>query len=135
MFTPDQHLGDRPAKFAVSAARSMARQSHKVQTDPALRDARGKPTGFNGPSPAVYNAIVTTPITACSGTTLGTGMVQLYFPDDTGSDTLIADANGDDGAGNCVCKNWYANSGTVAANIHCKVISGPNGLELWTWDC
>ncbi len=120
--------------MSVGAARNIARQSHKVHTDPALRDAQGKPTGFNGPRIQWYNAIVTTAITACSGVTLGTGMVQLYF-NINDSDTLTADPTGDDGAGNSTCKNWYTNSGTVSSGVHCKVIMGPNGLELFTWDC
>jgi hypothetical protein len=134
MFTPDQHLGDRAAKFAVSAARSMARQSHKVHTDPALRNAEGRSTGFNGARFVWWNAVVTTAITPCSGNTLGKGKVQKYV-DDLNTGTLAPDPQGDDGAGNCDCFNWYQNSGTVGAGAHCKVMSGPNGLELWTWDC
>ncbi len=136
MYTPDQHLGDKRAAMSVGAARSIARQSHKVHTDPALRNNEGKPSGFNGPSIGIFDAIVIVKIFAGSGTsTLGTGSIQLYFYDPDNPDTLKADPTGDDGAGVCFCYCWFKNISSIPAGTRVKVHCTPRGYEVISWDC
>lgn len=116
MFTPDQSLGDKQAMMTQGAARAIARQATAFSRKSVMGD-RGKPTGFNGQSFGVMDAIVTTPIIAQSGATFGTGMIQLYFYDSSISTTALQpDPTGDDGAGNTAVVNavypGYIGNGT-----------------------
>ena len=75
------------------------------------------------PAGGVAASIVTTAITACSGTTAGAGQVQRYNDDGT--------TNGDP----VDVKNWYTSTGTVATDAHCTI--GFDGSDWWLidYDC
>lgn len=136
MFRPDQSFSDREVKLSNVSARQLALQAIRVKGSPVGSDV-GPGTSNNASTMVVYDAIVTTAITPASGTTWGTGKVQLYFCDDPTSTTAAQkDVDGDDGAGNTSVKNWYVSSGTIAVGKHCTVIVGAGGgFRILTWDC
>lgn len=74
-------------------------------------------------------AIVTTPITAASGTTYGTGAAQIYI-DSSG-------AGISDGAypNPVTVLNWYTGSGTVANGTHIFISYRNGGYRLVGADC
>ena len=79
---------------------------------------------------AVCEAIVTTPITACSGLVYGYGQAQIYI---------------DDGNGNAIVDNTYPepvtvlnflqNSGTIGMNKHVYIAQRNGGWRLISGDC
>jgi hypothetical protein len=95
-------------------------------------DPRGKGTQ-GGRSPVVigYPAIVTSAISQASGTTFGSGQVQLYYPATPDATLLTADAD----STTMPVNNWFTTSGTIAAGKHCMVISFGGSLWLLTWEC
>lgn len=88
---------------------------------------RGAPRMWN---PGVLEAIVTTAITAASGTTYGTGAAQIKVDD--GSGAAIDDPTY---SVPVTVMNWYTGSGTVAINTHIFICWRNGGWRLLGADC
>lgn len=100
-------------------ARELAAQAKRVKYSIPVSGGPGRPgsrdiAGFPG-KPGGIPAVVTVGITACSGTTVGTGEAQIYTCDDPESSEVTADA---EDSGTVTVLNWYTNSGTIAAGTH-----------------
>lgn len=102
-----------------------------------LRDTyarvRGMPFGGSGPrheprlwNPGIMCAIVTTPITACSGTSPGSGGVSIWRPIEgvmVETDTLVP------------VSNWSVSSGTVPNDTHVMIGWSSGVYFLVSRDC
>jgi hypothetical protein len=131
VYRPDQSQGTHGVQISKELLREIAAEVLRVQRS---LPHYGDPTGFGGADfvaamPALIPAVVLTSISQGSGTTPGTGTVQLYYLPDGAT---AASANPDDGA-SVTAYNWYTTSGTVAAGKHCfvGVFSGVYWLMLW----
>lgn len=99
---------------------------------------RGEPrTGKNSDSypvstwnPGVVDAIVTTAITAASGTTYGSGACQIYIDNNNG--TAITDPAYPSPVS---VLNWSQNTGTIAVNTHVEIGWRNGGWRLIVKDC
>jgi hypothetical protein len=135
MLRPRYSQADQKVELSRAFVDQVAKQVARVLLEvphPGF-DSRGKGTQGGGGSPVMiaYNAIVTSAISQASGTTFGTGQVQLYYADDQSSSALTQDT---DNAAVPV-QNWYTTSGTIATGKHCVVISISGALWLLTWEC
>lgn len=81
-------------------------------------------------NPGVMEAIVTSAISAASGTTYGTGQAQIKV--DNGSGVAIDDPNYPIPV---AVTNWYTGSGTVAINTHIFICWRQGGFRLLGADC
>lgn len=135
MLRPRYSQGDQKVELSRAFVDEVAKQVARVLLEvphPGF-DPRGKGTQAGGRSPVVivYTAIVTSAISAASGTSFGAGEVQLYYADDQTSSALTQDT--DDAA--VPVQNWYTNSGTIAIGTHVIVISISGALWLLGCDC
>lgn len=137
---PRYSPSDTPARITQHAMGQVVRQAGRVYRDiPLGGDPRGKgQTNYPYVFPGLIPAVVTTGITACSAASTpvpGTGQAQLwYYNDDT--DAMVA--NPDEGPtsnGIVTVRNWYQNSGTIAAGKHIHVAYFANAYWLITADC
>jgi hypothetical protein len=110
--------GAQPASLTVDQATQIARQARRVKYSiPYGGDPRaGAPLGRAPSGLPLIPAIVTSPISAASGTTYGTGSAQLYEVED-GDSTATAYESDIEG-GSIGVANWYQNSGTIANGTH-----------------
>lgn len=84
-------------------------------------------------NPGVLEAIVTTAITAASGTTYGKGNATIQI-DTLSGVTYTAGANPAYATGILVL-NWLQNSGTIAIGTHITVYWANGNYRLLTADC
>ncbi|CEF48258.1 unnamed protein product [uncultured bacterium] len=97
----------------------------------------GTPAGPAGKAPSgasIHPAIVTSAISAASGTTEGTGQAQLYYYADPDTTTLTADADSE-GAAHVDVVNWYTGSGTIPVGTHIILYAYNNRYRLIGADC
>lgn len=130
---PSDALADQSARLRRRDHSAIERQTRRVQVGiPISGDPRPSARRTNPPfGVGLIPAIVTQAIGPCSGTTPGTGKVQLYYldkPDDT-SATADQDNN------NVPVLNWYTGSGTIGVGKHVQVYQWANATWLATWDC
>ena len=130
---PDQSPETASVEISRELLQEIAREVLRVQTSiPWYGDPRGKGTlDFQQAMPGLIPAVVLTSISQGSGTTPGTGTVQLYYLADGSS---AATPNPDDGASVTVY-NWYTTSGAIAASKHCFVGVFSGVYWLVTWEC
>ncbi len=117
--------------FGETAAQRIVNTVRRVEGSPTFGD-RG---GAGGPrlwNPGTLEAIVTTAITACSGTTYGAGEAQIYIDDPDDPDNAIADPAYPDPV---AVKNWLVSSGTVAIGKHVNIGWRNGGWRLISGDC
>jgi hypothetical protein len=84
-------------------------------------------------NPGVLEAIVTTAITAASGTTYGKGNATIQI-DSLSGVTYTAGANSAYATGILIL-NWLQNTGTIAIGTHITVYWANGNYRLLTADC
>ncbi len=145
-------MPERPAQFSRRAADRVIDATMRVE---AMPYPSRQSTPDTGPwTTGIIEAIVTTAITAASGTTYGVGAVQPYIPalnsstfnsnTNTYSNTYTAvpdysfatfDANTNSIHNSVVTLNWSQNSNTIAVNTH-VLVGWRNGfMEFISGDC
>jgi hypothetical protein len=95
----------------------------------------GKPGHGTGGAPVLVlqTAIVTSPISQCSGTSFGSGEVQIYSND--GDPNSFTSLNADPDSSVTPVWNWFTTSGTIATGKHCFVSWFSGNLWLIVWEC
>lgn len=124
-------MNDGGIKFGRPAAERIKRSVLKTE-----RPEYTNGQNLAGPrvwTPGVMEAVVTTAITACVGTTYGKGNATIQIDSLSGS-TFTAAANPAYAAGILVL-NWYVNSGTIAIGTHITVYWYNGNFRLLTADC
>ncbi len=130
---PGDALSDQSARLRRRDHTQIDRQARRVQVGIPIS---GDPRPFAGRSnppvgSLVIPAIVTQAITACSGTTPGTGQAQLYYLDTPDATMATADADNT----NVPVLNWYTSSGTIAVGKHCWLAAWSNAYWYLGGDC
>ncbi len=129
--------------FGKAAAERIKRAVHRIEAMPYPRsDERNKYPVIGGSAIQYVEGIVTNSITACNGTTYGTGTVQPYRPSlNTNTYVAVVDNSfANSNSNSVVCLNFSVNSGTVNTNTHVGMIqrNTANGsliFELIWRDC
>jgi hypothetical protein len=83
------------------------------------------------PSIGAIPAVVTSAISQATGTTMGTGQVQLYYL--ATPDATVATADADNAS--VPVFNWYTGSGTIAVGKHVWVTTWSNAYWFLGGDC
>lgn len=135
MIRPRFSQADQPVHLSRAFVAQVARQVTRMMRDIPFPggDTRGKGSHFGGGSPVMigYPAVVVTAISQASGTSFGTGNVQLYYPSTPDTSALTADVDN----ASVPVRNWYTTSGTIATGKHCAVMSMGGAMWLLSWDC
>ncbi len=136
-YFPRGTQGDIPGSQTQAQLLEARRQLRYVQQSiPRTNTYQGQAGMFIPcPFPGVYMAIVNSALTACTvnGNTLtpGTGTCDIYYMDDTNSNTAKLDPD----RKNIPLLNWYVNSGNTNSNTHITVCQSGNVLVLLGADC
>lgn len=123
-------MASRRIIFGETAAGRIASAVKRVEASPYFNGG-GPPGGPRLWNPGVLEAVVTTAITACSGTTYGTGQAQIKIDNDAGTDAIDDPSYPDP----VDVKNWLVSSGTVAIGKHVNVGWRNGGWRLISGDC
>ncbi len=131
--TPSDAFSDRPSRGRRREQLDHDRQTRRVKIALPIS---GDPRPYSGRSTPPYGiglipAIVTTAITACSGTTPGTGNAQLYYRATPDATSATADADN----ASVTVLNWYTSSGTIAVGKHINVYWWSNAYWFANGDC
>lgn len=114
-----------------AAAAQIAEIVRRVNGQIYNQDARQKKRPvIYGAGVSVVDAIVTSAITAASGTTYGSGAAQIYIDNDSG--VAIEDPSYPSPV---TVLNWYQNSGTIAIGTHVKLNFRNGKWEFLGGDC
>lgn len=124
----DAHVSPKRRRHLEAEAQTRRVQiGIPISGDPRPSAGRSSPPFGVGAIPA----IVTTAITQGSGTTPGSGAVQLYYlatPDATS-------ATADPDSTETPVLNWYTTSGTIAVGKHVWVVLWSNAYWFLGGDC
>jgi hypothetical protein len=132
-YRPSQSQNDREAKIAAHVHKEVAQEARRLKLSfPHAREVadRPQPRSLFGP---IIPAIVTTAIGPATGGagSYGTGAVQFYYQDDIDAASMTADTDN----ASVVCRNWYANSGTITTGTPVFVVWWSNAYWFLTSDC